>query len=193
MCNELGLSVVEYGEIGKGVSHYEWSKQQQGSSWKEKLCYELGCIIQRSDTFEDFLEKCKANNIEVVYQPDKKVSLKFRMQGQERFIRAKTLGYYYLPETIQRRIRQFSEHRKYIIEPTKIDNKVFQHWADLKNMQNIAQMINLLESYNVHSTSELKPTTMLVMEQRGMLAQTLENLDSKIDSLSQQIELIRTF
>lgn len=193
VCKELGLSVIKYAEVGRGCSHYEWEQQWKGTSWKTKLKYEIDCIVRRSDTFEDFLEKCKANNIETVYQPDKKVSLKFRMQGQERFTRAKTLGYYYLPETIQRRIRQFSEHRKYIIEPIKIDNKAFQHWADLKNMQNVAQMINLLESYNVHSTSELKPTTMSVMIQRGMLAQTLENLDSRIDSLSQQIELVRTF
>ena len=187
------MSVIKYAEFGKGCSHYEWKQQQNVTSWKARLKYEIDCIVRRSDTFEDFLEKCKANNIEVVYQPDKKVSLKFRMQGQERFIRAKTLGYYYLPETIQRRIRQFSEYRKYIIEPTKIDNKAFQRWADLKNMQNVAQMINLLESYNVHSTLELKPTTMSVMAQRGILTQTLENLDIKIDSLSQQIELVRTF
>ena len=36
------------------------------------------------------------------------------MQGQQRFARAKTLGYYYIPENIQRRIRQFSSHKKMI-------------------------------------------------------------------------------
>ena len=35
VCKEMGLSVVAYEEIGKGVSHYEWTKQQQGLSWKE--------------------------------------------------------------------------------------------------------------------------------------------------------------
>ena len=116
VCKEMGLSVVEYGEIGKGVSHYEWSKQQQGTSWKAKLRYELDCIIQRSDTFEDFFEKCRLNGIEVVYNLDKLVSLKFRMQGQQRYARAKTLGYYYLPENIQRRIEQFSHHRNDMLQ-----------------------------------------------------------------------------
>lgn len=100
VCKEMGLSVVAYEEIGKGVSHYEWTKQQQGLSWKAKLRYELDCIIQRSDTFEDFLEKCILNGIEAVYKPENTVSLKFRMQGQQRFVRAKTLGYYYLLENI---------------------------------------------------------------------------------------------
>lgn len=193
VCKEMGLSVVEYGEIGKGVSHYEWSKQQQGSSWKAQLRYELDCIIQRCDTFEEFLEKCRLNGIEVVYNPDKPVSLKFRMQGQQRYARAKTLGYYYLPENIQLRIEQFSSHRKMIIDRDKFDNKGLQYWADIQNMKNVAQMINMLESYNVRSTSELKPTAMTVMARRGMITQSIENLDDKINDLSKQIELIRQF
>ena len=112
------------------------------------------------------------------------------MQGQQRFARAKTLGYYYLPENIQRRIRQFSSHRKMIFERDKFDNRGLQYWADIQNMKNVAQMINLLESYNVHSTAELKPTTMTVMARRGMITQSIENLDKKINTLSEQIELV---
>ena len=115
------------------------------------------------------------------------------MQGQQRFVRAKTLGYYYLPENIQRRIRQFSSHRKMILDRDKFDNRGLQYWADIQNMKNVAQMINLLESYNVHSTSELKPTTMTVMARRGMITQSIENLDKKINTLSEQIELVRQF
>ena len=193
VCKEMGLSVIAYGEISKGVSHYEWTKQQQGLSWKAKFRYELDCIIQRSDTFEDFLEKCRLNGIEAVYKPENAVSLKFRIQGQQRFARAKTLGYYYLPENIQRRIRQFSSHRKMILDRSKFDNRGLQYWADIQNMKNVAQMINLLESYNVHSTAELKPTTMTVMARRGMITQSIENLDKKINTLSEQIELVRQF
>lgn len=193
ICKEMGLSVVAYEEIGKGISHYEWTKQQQGLSWKEKLRYELDCIILRSDTFEDFLEKCRLNGIEVVYKPENTISLKFRMQGQQRFARAKTLGYYYLPENIQRRIGQFSSHRKMILDRDKFDNRGLQYWADIQNMKNVAQMINLLESYNVHSTKELKPTTMTIMARRGMITQSIENLDEKINDPSEQIELVRQF
>lgn len=115
------------------------------------------------------------------------------MNGQQRFTRAKTLGYYYLPESIQRRIKQFSSHRKMIIDRDKFDSKGLQYWADIQNMKNVAQMINLLESYNVHSTSELKPTAMTVMARRGMITQNIKNLDEKINDLSEQIELVRQF
>lgn len=193
VCKEMRLSVVEYEEIGKGVSHFEWTKQQQGLSWKAKLRYELDCIIQRTDTFEEFLEKCRLNGIEAIYNPDKVISLKFRIDGQQRFTRAKTIGYYYLPENIQRRIKQFSNHRKMIIDRDKFDSKGLQYWADIQNMKNVAQMINLLESYNVHSTSELKPTAMTIMARRGMITQSIENLGEKINDLSERIELVRQF
>lgn len=193
VCKEMGLSVVAYGEISKGVSHYEWEKQQQDLSWKARIRYELDCIIQRSDTFEEFLEKCRLNGIEAVYKPENTVSLKFRMQGQQRYARAKTLGYYYLPENIQRRIKQFSSHKKTILDRDKFEATGLQYWADIQNMKNVAQMINLLESYNVHSTKELKPTTMTIMARRGMITQSIENLDEKINKLSEQIELVRQF
>ncbi len=193
VCREMGLSVVEHEKIGKGVSHYEWTKQQQGTSWKAKLRYELDCIVQRSDTFEDFLDKCKLNGIEAVYNPDRVISLKFKMQGQQRYVRAKTLGYYYLPENIKKRISNFSRHRKMIIDRDKFDSKGLQYWADIQNMKNVAQMINMLESYNVRSTKEIKPTAMTVMAQRGMITQSIENLDEKINDLSKRIELVRDF
>ena len=98
-----------------------------------------------------------------------------------------------LPENIQRRIRQFSSHRKMILDRDRFDNRGLQSWADIQNMKNVAQMINLLESYNVHSTSELKPTAMTVMARRGMITQSIENLDKKINTLSEQIELVRQF
>ncbi|MDE5583878.1 MAG: hypothetical protein K2J08_09250 [Ruminococcus sp.] len=44
VCCEMGLSVIDYGDIGRGVSHYEWTKTNQGTSWKVKLRYELDCI-----------------------------------------------------------------------------------------------------------------------------------------------------
>lgn len=80
-----------------------------------------------------------------------------------------------------------------IIDKSRFESKSLQYWADIQNMKNVAQMINMLESYNVHSTKELKPTTMTVMARRGMITQSIENLDEKINDLSEQIELIRQF
>jgi prefoldin subunit 5 len=193
ICKELNLSVIENSDIGKGISHYEWGQKQSRNSWKAKLKDELDFIIRRADSFEDFLEKCSLNNIETVYQPDKKVSLKFRMSGQERFTRAKTLGYYYTPESIRKRIRNYAYHRRNIIDTSRFEAKGLQRWADIQNMKNVAEMINLLESHNIYSTAELKPTVSVLMAQRGFMSRTLEDLQSKINDISERIELVRTF
>ncbi len=84
---------MHMGEIGKGVSHYEWDETTaRVYHGRQKLRYELDCIIQRSDTCEDFLEKCRLNGIEAVYKPENTISLKFRMQGQQRFVQSENTG-----------------------------------------------------------------------------------------------------
>ncbi len=193
ICKELGLSVIENADIGKGISHYEWEQKQQGKSWKAKLKDELDFIIRCSDSFDEFLEKCLLNNIEAVYQPDKKVNLKFRMSGQQKFTRASTLGYYYTLESIQKRIKNYSYHRSNIIDSSKFEAKGLQRWADIQNMKNVADMINMLEGYNIRSTAELKPTARVVMAERAMLSSTIDDLHSKINDISDRIELVRTF
>ena len=73
------------------------------------------------------------------YNPEKVISLKFKLNGQQRFTRTKILDFYYLPENIKKIIENFSRNRNMIIDSKKIDSKGFQH--------------------NVHSTQELKPKT----------------------------------
>lgn len=193
LCEQYGLSVVENADIGKGVSHYEWEQKKKGTSWKAKLKDEIDFIIRRSNTFEDFLEKCADNDIEVVYQPDKKVNLKFRMSGQKKYTRASTLGYYYTLENIKKRIKNYSYHRSNIIDSSKFEAKGLQRWADIQNMKNVADMINMLEGYNIKSTAELKPAANVVLAERAVMSRTIDTLSNKINNISERIELVRKF
>ena len=94
ICRENGLSVIKKPK-GKGVSHYEREIQKAGISWKEKLRDIIGELVLQSKNIDDFLLRCSANGIEYVYKPNNKVSLKFRMKGQQRFTRGDTLSEYY--------------------------------------------------------------------------------------------------
>ena len=115
VCRDFGLSVIENPK-GKGVSHYERDMQNEGKSWKEKLRHKLSKIIFKSEDFDDFLRRCGKKNIEVVYTPEKKVKLKFRMEGQQRFVRADTLGEDYLPEKITENIALLKQAEAAIAE-----------------------------------------------------------------------------
>jgi len=80
---------------------------RQGLSWKAKLKFAVDQVVKQSDNFEDFLKKCADFGIEVDYNPSHKIDLKFRMKGQQKWSRAKTLGWYYESKQIARRIDMY--------------------------------------------------------------------------------------
>lgn len=112
ICRNHCLSVIAEPEKNTGVSHYERDMQIEGKSWKEKLRNKLAKIIMKSDSFEDFLRRCDKKNIEVVYAPTHKYKIKYRMEGQERFIRGETLGEFYTADTIMEQIEAIKKINK---------------------------------------------------------------------------------
>jgi len=104
ICQEHKLSVITEPEKGMGISHYERDMQIEGKSWKEKLRHKLAKIIMKSGSFEDFLRRCRKKDIEVVYEPTHKYKLKFRLEGQQRFVRGETLGEFYTADAIAEQI-----------------------------------------------------------------------------------------
>lgn len=97
-------------------------------------------IVKESDDFEDFLKKCKLHNIEVVYNPEHIIDLKFRLDGQKKFARARTLGWYYESKQIARRIAMYKGVMTYTpntnIIRTDTEKMQFssglERWADIK-------------------------------------------------------------
>lgn len=205
LCREHQLSVIENPQLGKGQKWYEWSQDKEGQSWKSKLRYELDCVIMRSDTFDDFLEKCKANNIEVVYNPNHKIDLKFRLKGQERFTRAKTIGWYYETPQIKKRIVNFKRHREQSISytpRTKIidtssekfqEAKGLERWADIQNMKEAARVIDILTQYKIESTDAVQPAAITASMHRAKLVEELNSLQKNITAISETIEALRVF
>lgn len=104
ICQEHKLSVITEPEKGMGISHYERDMQNEGKSWKEKLRHKLAKSIMKSFSFEDFLRRCKKKNIEVVYEPTHKHKIKYRLEGQQRFVRGETLGEFYTADAIAEQI-----------------------------------------------------------------------------------------
>ena len=148
--------MIQNPEQNKGKSHYEWDMNRQGLSWKTKLRHMIDDCIMKSADFEDFLKKCAESGIEAVYAPEKKISLKFRMEGQQRFTRAKTLGWYYEPKQISDRIKMFHQ---ITINHTKIIDIVIllerqNNLKDLKSSRN--SIIQRIVIMNMHSEPVLQ-------------------------------------
>lgn len=193
ICLEHGLSVIENPDRHKGKSHYEWDVNRQGLSWKAQLKLAIDEAVLSAENFEVFLERLRAKNIEIVYAPDKVIDLKFRMQGQERFIRARTLGWYYESEQIRRRIafyRNYQIKRTKIIDTTDFDNS---YWADLRNVKEAAKALNIFAKYGISNTEQLENYCIMQYARQGKLTSELNVLQRDISELDMKISLIRSY
>ena len=169
ICRENDLSVIEEPQKSTGISHFEKDMQKEGKSWKEKLRAKIAEIAYYSKNLDDFFRNCTESGIEYVYKPNNKYKLKFRMQGQERFTRAETLGEEYTAERITEQIEQIQKLHTRIhniaetskpktskIPEVKPVEKKEDKWADIRGMRNADVMIAELESAGVESLNILK-------------------------------------
>jgi len=155
------LSVIDEPEKNKAVSHFERDMQKEGMSWKDKLCAKIAEIAYYSKNLEDFFRNCTESGIEYVYKLNNKYKLKFRMQGQERFTRAETLGEEYTAERIAEQIeiiQKLNQSKQNIAEipEDKPTEKKEDKWADIRGIRNADVMIAELESAGVMSLDMLK-------------------------------------
>lgn len=176
-----------------------------GKSWKSKLRNAIDQTIMECDNFDDFLSKIRAKNIECVYTPDNVIKIKFRMEGQERFSRGRTLGWYYDEPQIRKRIEQYqflktgvsgrSIRTKIIDTSTEIfqTSKGLLNWAELKNMQEVSRLINFLAEHHIHSEQELENRATSAYNDRMILVSSLNNTQGKIDDISDRIKLLRAY
>ena len=205
LCSAHGISVIENPQTHSGKCYYEWQQDSLGKSWKSKLRYAIDQTIMESDSFEDFLKKIRVQNIECIYNPQNVIKIKFRMQGQERFSRGKTLGWYYDEPQIRKRIEQYQFIKNGVsgktIKTKIIDTNtdIFQtskgllHWAEIKNMKEVSRLINFLSTHKFQTENELNENATEVYNKRMVLVSNLNKTQNKIQQLNDEIKLLRTY
>lgn len=205
ICREYGLSVIENPELGKGKSHYEWDMAQQGLSWKAKLKNEIDQALMDSGSFDEFLEEIKRRNVECVYRPENVISLKFRMSGQQRFCRARTLGWYYEEKQIRKRIENYTllktgrpstPQKSHLIDTTSErfqQAKGLERWAEIQNMKEASKILNFLAEHGMEDQAELEKQSVSAYGDRVQLVGNLNRLQRQIDAVSDTIKLVKKY
>lgn len=206
LCREHCLSVIENPETAKGKSYFEWDMNRQGLSWKARLKFAIDQVVKESENFEDFLEKCKAHGILADYNPERKIDLKFMLEEQKisnpkaKFTRAKTLGWYYETNQIERRIDMYKGVISYTPKTKIIEtaSEKFQtsaglrKWADKQNMKEVSRAINILTKYQIRET-ELENKTFSTCAGMGALSEQLNALNTRIEDLNAKLKTVRNF
>ena len=193
ICIENKLSVIEMPEKGYGKCYYEWLQDMKKNSYKSKLKNAIDSCIMTSDSFDDFLNRMQ-NEMNYEYKI-RGHSLSFRAEEQERFTRCsrKSLGWYYDPEQLKKRIdRQVKKRTATISKDTgfyKInDDKAvgLNRWAALKNMQEASRLLNFLSDYGVGSVEQLD-------DQRFDVVQELNDYESSIIEQRELLKMLNTY
>lgn len=85
---------------GKTIAYNEWEHKKRGTSWKEKIRLEIDGLIGSVKSIDELL--CELELKGYTVKRGKYISIK--ADGQERFVRAKTLGEDYTEQSLSSRI-----------------------------------------------------------------------------------------
>lgn len=99
LCDEFGLSVV-VPQSERGNSYKEHLSRKEGVSWKSRIRKSIEMAIKGSLTYEEFTVKMNMLGLEL----REGSNLAFRTIGDDRYIKATTLGYKYREFSIKERI-----------------------------------------------------------------------------------------
>lgn len=200
ICIENKLSVIEMPEKGYGKCYYEWLQDMKKNSYKSKLKNAIDSCVMTSDSFDDFLNRMQ-NEMKYEYKI-RGHSLSFRAEEQERFTRCsrKSLGWYYDPEQIKKRIdRQVKKRTATISKDTGFyqinDDKAvgLNRWAALKNMQEASRLLNFLSDYGVGSVEQLDEKISDMYDQRFDVVQKLNDYESSIIEQRELLKMLNTY
>ena len=207
LCKANKLSVIDkYYEAYKrkyktaGKSWYEYDQNKKGNSWKSKLQFDIDRMINKSNSWEEFLENMKSLDYEIKFGKH----IAFRHKDKQRFTRAKTIGEDYAEEKIKERIDLATKNKA---NPTKkrVENvidistnekaqssKGYEVWARKHNIKTMAYSIIKLREQGINSITQLDDLIKKSADDRQDLLDKIKKIETEMKSLSQDMENINT-
>ena len=194
LCKEYGLSIIEPTN-NKGKSYIEYTADKNNMSWKTKLRRTINEQILYATDFDDFLKRMEQEN----YKIKQGKYLSFCAEGQQRFIRSKTLGEDYSEEAIVERIAGIYKPRAI---PLLIDiqnnmkcqqSRGYEQWAKLHNLKIIARTFNYLQENNLVNYDNLSAKVQSVKNDFMNKRDEINATKTRITEVEYLIKTIGTF
>ena len=196
LCKENNLSVVDefYEKYKKkfktkGKSYYEYSHFKKGTSWKSKLQFSIDKAIEKSNTWEEFLEIMERYEYEIKFSKH----IAFKHKDKERFTRSKTIGEDYTEENLRKRIKESKVKELIDTSNEKIkSSKSYTHWAKKENLKIISNTLLEMRNQNINSISSLENTIKENIKKLQDIQDKIKIYEDKIKHLSKVMECINT-
>ena len=196
LCKENNLSVVDefYEKYKKkfktkGKSYYEYSHFKKGTSWKSKLQFSIDKAIEKSNTWEEFLEIMERYEYEIKFSKH----IAFKHKDKERFTRSKTIGEDYTEENLRKRIKESKVKELIDTSNEKIkSSKSYTHWARKENLKILSNTLLEMRNQNINSISSLENTIKENIKKLQDIQDKIKIYEDKIKHLSKVMECINT-
>lgn len=205
LCKENKLSVIdEYYEAYKrkyktaGKSWYEYDQNKKENFWKSKLQFDIDRMINKSNSWEEFLENMKSLDYEIKFGKH----IAFRHKDKQRFKRSKTIGEDYTEDKIKERIDLTIKNKANSIKKrvgNVIDistnekaqsSKGYEVWARKHNIKTMSDSIIKLREQGINSITQLDDLIKKAADDRQDLLYKIKKIETEMKSLSQDMENI---
>ena len=205
LCKENNLSVIdEHYEIFKkkykvnGKSWYENEQAKKGTSWKNKLQFDIDSIINQSKNWDEFLKKMA----ELGYEIKHGKHIAFKPKDKTKFTRSKTIGEDYTEERLKERIAE-RETIKTLPVKKRIGNiidmntnakvkesKGYEHWATKHNLNTMAESVIFIREHGIKSVQQLDEFIKKSADERQNLQDKIKAIDKEMEQLSTTMEQV---
>ena len=205
LCKENNLSVIDehYESFKKkykvnGKSWYENEQAKKGTSWKNKLQFDIDSIINQSKNWDEFLKKMA----ELGYEIKHGKHIAFTLKDKTKFTRSKTIGEDYTEERLKERIVE----RETIKTPpvkkrigTIIDMKTnakvkeskgYEYWATKHNLNTMAESVIFIREHGIKSVQQLDEYIQKTADERQHLQDKIKAIDKEMEQLSTTMEQV---
>ncbi|MGX7112249.1 relaxase/mobilization nuclease domain-containing protein [Gemella cuniculi] len=207
LCKENNLSVIdEFYESYKkkyktnGKSWYENEQAKHGTSWKNRLQFDIDRMIKQSKDWDEFLKKMADLGYQIKYGKH----IAFKPKDKARFTRAKTIGEDYTEERLKERIaeREFikihtvKKHIGNVIDMNtnvKVkESKGYEYWATKHNLNIMAESVIYIREHGIKSVRQLDEYIQKVADERQNLQDKIKVIDKEMLLLSATMEQVHT-
>ena len=216
LCAEHGLSVIENPKPSKGQRYGDWLGDEKVPPQKELLKQKIDEIIPYCATFEDFLDKLKAEGYAIGEQR-KHITVRAPDWGKPK--RLDTLKGNHTETAIRARIGKekvitSGGDSGTITRPAFRENKPqpevnllidiqeklrqgkgagYEHWAKLYNLKNSAKTLLFLQENGIDSYEELVKKTSSSSDDFTALTGRIKEIESKLKGISELQKQIGTY
>ena len=100
VCQVYGIQPLKRKKGSKGVKYNEWEHRRKGTSWKQQICAEIDALIRVVSDINDLYNELEKRGYTIKHGNSPAI----KAEGQQRFVRFKTLGEDYTEDRLRSRI-----------------------------------------------------------------------------------------